>query len=212
MQLDDRAVIELTGSENHADVKVPLRVYEPITTTIKDDNNYFLLTPLSSLTWSYQGGSYSWPNSETKVTVNNALTTQNSKPQVVCPNYERASVAHELKLENTQTKFLLFPASQRSQINVACKFPKKLSLLLEKGDFYDELLVHPNSEVAGTVEPLDELGNQFYNSSNILYNFEANTGAIEGKGTSFAYKSKKSSDKVRIYSEKLTPGLNFKKV
>jgi hypothetical protein len=75
-----------------------LRVYEPITTAIKEDDLSFLLTPLSSLTWNYFGGSYFWPNSFTRVTINNAKVNPNSKPEIVCPNSEKSSTTYELKL------------------------------------------------------------------------------------------------------------------
>jgi hypothetical protein len=100
-------------------------VYEPITTLIKDDAANFLMTPLSSLTWNYTGGSFGWPNSDTKVFINGGKQ-QDFKPVIACPSTERTITSYELKLENEQTKFLLFPTSQKSSINITCKFPKKL--------------------------------------------------------------------------------------
>jgi hypothetical protein len=45
------------------ETKLPLRIYEPLSTTIKEDTTTFLLTPLSTITWDYVGGSYPWTNS-----------------------------------------------------------------------------------------------------------------------------------------------------
>jgi hypothetical protein len=67
-----------------------------VTTSIKDDTNSFLLTPLSSLTWKYTGGSYSWPNSQTKTLINGKEGT--SKPIIVCPNRETTATSYDLKV------------------------------------------------------------------------------------------------------------------
>jgi hypothetical protein len=72
--------------------------------------------------------------------------------------------------------------------------------LFERGEFYDEILVNPNVEIAGSVEPLDENGKPFYNSSNLEYNYIASNGDIQGKDTKFKYNAKRKSDKVKIYT------------
>ena len=63
VSLQDRASVSLVARDSKVETKVPLRVYEPVATTIKGDTTNFLLTPLSSITWDYLGGSYFWPNS-----------------------------------------------------------------------------------------------------------------------------------------------------
>ena len=137
---------------------MPLRVYEPLTTTIKEDAVGFLLTPLSSLTWNYSGGSYSWPNSETRVLVN-GKKEGSSRPVIACAGKEAGSTSYELRVENEQTKLLFFPAAQRGQINVTCSFPKKLELSLAHGEVFDEIYLNPETQLSGTVRPLDENGN-----------------------------------------------------
>lgn len=83
------------------------------------------------------------------------------------------------------------PVSQTSKINVTCKFPKKLELSLDSGDVFDDIKIHPNSEITGVVESLDEFGNEFFNASNVRYQYTANTGQIDGLDTNFKYKASK---------------------
>jgi hypothetical protein len=65
--------------------------------------------------------------------------------------------------------------------------------------------------VSGTVQPLDELSNEFYNSSNVEYHYDAETGLIDGKDRAFRYTPNKKSDRVRIHCQSLKEGLSFKR-
>lgn len=66
-----------------------------MTTKIEDgDNSEFLMTPESSLRWTYSGGSYSWPNSITEVYVNNKKVE--NTPLIKCQNKETASETYKL--------------------------------------------------------------------------------------------------------------------
>ena len=119
---------------------------------------------------------------------------------------------HHLVLRNKQTKSLLFPTSQSSSITVVCKFPRRLQLELDQGEAYEELLITPNSQVKGVVEALDEAGVEFYNASNVVYHFHSDKGVISGHDRSFEYVSSGQSDTIKIYCEKLTSGLRYKRV
>jgi len=47
--------INLIGHENRL-TRIPLRVYEHVSTNIQGDQLEFLMTPQSSLNWKYIGG------------------------------------------------------------------------------------------------------------------------------------------------------------
>lgn len=70
LPFESTAQLELQGASTFISATTPLRVYEPILTLIEADSTEFLLTPLSSLTWKYQGGSYPWPHSQTSISIN----------------------------------------------------------------------------------------------------------------------------------------------
>lgn len=61
-------------------------MYNLITSTIEKDgeNNLFLMTPESTLQWTYTGGSYNWPNSVTNSFINGHLTQGHLLPVVKC--------------------------------------------------------------------------------------------------------------------------------
>ena len=79
--LQDTSNILLAGSS--IDDRVPLRVYDPLVTTIHEEQTTFIMTPESSVKWSHQGGSEPWPNSETTVTLN-GKATQFDRQVVIC--------------------------------------------------------------------------------------------------------------------------------
>ena len=83
--LEEMATISLEA-EDGVITRVPLRVYDHVTTVIHGDNAEFLLTPESSLKWAYNGGSYLWKNSHTNIEVNGRSIDSSSPPIITCPS------------------------------------------------------------------------------------------------------------------------------
>ena len=77
--------IVVDGDENVI-LRIPVRVYNHMSTNIQDDDTDFLMTPESSLTWNYTGGIYNWPQSITNKTVNNISINNEKYPIIKCDN------------------------------------------------------------------------------------------------------------------------------
>ena len=58
------------------------------------------MTPESTLSWTYTGGSYKWTNSATRATVNGEIVRDGIHPIIRCPNRQTASQKYELKVYN----------------------------------------------------------------------------------------------------------------
>ena len=82
------------------------------------------MTPLSSLKWLYEGGSYGWGASQKYVKINDALVDGDSA--VVWCGDKESKGEYFLEVGNVRDSGLLFPVKQVKSILVRCLFPKKL--------------------------------------------------------------------------------------
>jgi len=59
---------------------------------------------------------------------------------------------------------------------------------------------------------VDNQGNPYYNSSNIVYKYSALNGKIRGSDTTFLYKPDGNYDEIGIYTDRLKDQTSFERV
>ena len=88
----------------------------------------------------------------------------------------------EMKVQkiNPESAKLLLPVNQTKKIYIQCKYPSQLKIRYEKQTF-DATVINglKDQVIRGQLIPFDSKGEQFYNSSNLIYEFEKTAGNLK---------------------------------
>lgn len=110
---------------------------------------------------------------------------------------------------------MLLPVNQSKTIYIHCKYPSKLKIKFENQEDESNVLNGLKDKIIkGSLIPLDNKGDTFYNSSNLVYENEKSAGQIKIFSDKFEFNPTNiNSSKVTFWTEKIQGGKsNFKRV
>ena len=125
------------------------------------------MTPLAFLIWNTVGGTYEW-DLPIRSLINN-IQYHTKHPQVKCPEKETV-MSMKLEKMNKQSAHLLLPVNQSKTIYVQCKYPSSLKIDYQEQNLEASVVNGIKGQpIKGRLVPLDDKGEIFYNSSNLVY-------------------------------------------
>jgi hypothetical protein len=98
----------------------------------------------------------------------------------------------EMKIQkiNPESTKLLLPVNQTKKIYIICKYPSQLKIKYEKKTFETNVINGLKDQVIkGQLIPFDSKGEPFYNSSNLIYEFEKTAGNLKINSNEFEFDS-----------------------